>query len=125
VLFRSCKRKQWPPKLFGEYKSREIDFADRIILIAKNQGYIVGSTLILYPDSTYVYENCGNSLVGNWKKDNQFILLYCTDLSRRRDNQYVPCYSGADTFNTNAKGDVYRVVHLENSRSLEYLQRQR
>lgn len=75
VLFISC---QWNDKVVGEYASHKpskfYNFWHKKDL---NKGYVVGSSLSLKADSSFININCGNIMYGKWNCIGDHLFLYC------------------------------------------------
>ncbi len=77
ILLFSCKVTKLH-YIIGEYKCKEYTKFGRILnSYAKNPKIIVlGSSLIIKPDSTYIQINCGNTSSGKWEFYNNKIIFH-------------------------------------------------
>lgn len=83
VLF-ACGVNKSDKSIVGKYKSKEYGYMSELIMGMKKESYIHNSTLALAADSTYILNNCGNTIKGNWKITGDTLLLIC--LENKYDN---------------------------------------
>jgi hypothetical protein len=90
--------------LCGVYKSIRPNLSENVGLYFQGvTGVVVGSEVILYPDSTFQYTTCGNILKGNWNFDDKTLYLTTTSNKYRIDSlNYNPEWSSLLGLNTNS-----------------------
>lgn len=84
-LLAGCSRHQ--QSIIGRYKSKEYSFISKYYLhLIRNTSFIIGSSIEIKSDSTYVLTNCGNIEEGKWEIRDDSLLLFCKDNRWRIDS---------------------------------------
>jgi hypothetical protein len=74
-------------EIVGVYKSKKMGYYDLIENYIKGiRGHIVGCSLILEKDSSFLYMTCGNIQKGNWKIHNDSLLLFVKSSRYKSDS---------------------------------------
>ena len=114
ALLPACSR-QKKTELEGYYECSKYNFIERSLLWPRNESYPLGNTLLLNPDSTFVYTTCGNIVKGSWKVKTETLLLFCESNTRRDDSRESVAPHGCGT--RPAKYRIHSSGMLEDSLS--------
>ena len=88
AILTSCSHEEI--NIIGKYKTANYSKAERYIKVLNYRGVVMGCSLDLKSDSTFIYQTCGIISNGNWRIDNDSIILKETNIRWRSDslNQY-------------------------------------
>lgn len=96
--------------IVGEYHSRKFGrMAQAYLYYFRNTTYVVRSTLMLKPDSSYELENCGNIETGHWKIYRDSLLLFCESNRFRMDSLNINGFLGKSPDCGDGRPEVYEI----------------
>ena len=84
LIILSCKN-----NIIGVYQNTNPN-----MIFSKKVGYIMGTTLLLNSDSTFIDTSCGNIITGNWKVVNDTLFLICKSNRYRIDSLNTLGFNG-------------------------------
>jgi hypothetical protein len=117
------------PLKVGTYKNFKPSKAQAywIKLSLRYNSYMLGSSVELKADSTFIYQTCGNIEIGKWTIEEDSLVLYVSDGRHKNDsinainlpaNQEWHFYN--DTIKYKIKDhSIFRTVHLKPYKALE------
>lgn len=82
----------------------------RNILFLSGKPYVLGSTLEIKRDSSYIKTTCGSISSGYWKLRGDTLLLFCQKFTHRNDSLNsvwdTDCSQSVDTFYIHPNGEL-------------------
>ncbi len=85
IIFGCSSNKKF--RASGDYEVKSKTLGDRLFLHKlKAKSRIIGSSLNLTPDSTFLYITCGNQMTGHWLQVSDSMLLYVITNVYRSDS---------------------------------------
>lgn len=80
-------RSSYSERIIGKYESVKYNYvAKNYLSFFKNTTYVLGSTLDINADSSYLLTNCGNIEDGKWQVHDDSLLLFCKNNRWRIDS---------------------------------------
>jgi hypothetical protein len=65
--------------IFGTYESYNQNSVENVLDYFSNRKYLIGTSIKLNNDSTFIFKNCSQNMIGYWKIKNDTLLLFCKE----------------------------------------------